>query len=1079
MTGSSADWEDQGLLHRNRLAPRASFVAFPTAALALSHDPSLAPGSRSLSGIWSFKLYPRPAAVPEGFAEPAFADKTWGEIPVPSHWQLQGHGRPQYTNVQYPFPVEPPRVPSDNPTGCYRLEVDLEAGWVGAGSVLLRFEGVDSAFHVYWNGTLVGYSQGSRMPTELDITELAQVGRNVLAVEVYQWSDGSYIEDQDMWWLSGIFREVSLLWRPHEYLADVNIDGAFDVATSSGRLVVSAVVGARASTALPTPPTARAGSVEVECFDGARLVASASLSVQGGAAAADLPCGQVRPWSAEAPELYEVVVSLIAEDGTALETTAFRAGFTHIERREGRFFVNGAAITLRGVNRHEFHPDHGRAVPVSAMLEDVMAMKRHNINAVRTSHYPPDSRFLDLCDRYGLYVIDEADLECHGMLATGDLSSLSDDPSWRAAYLDRADRLVARDRNHPSILFWSLGNESGCGANHVAMAERIRQLDPKRLIHYEGCPGAEMADVFSTMYTHPDALAELGQRSELDKPHILCEYGHAMGNGPGGLKEYWEIIEAYPRLQGGFVWEWADHGLAFLGGSRPGAFAYGGDFGDEPNDATFVIDGLNFPDRRPSPALGELAQVIAPVRACLVDVAPAGPVEAGPTESGALRCVLEIENRYDFASLAGLEASWSLLEDGTTVAAGSLGALSAPPRGRERAEVATVPGVTGEAVLDISFRTRNARAWAAAGHEVAWAQFPLPNGRPFVPRHPLVSGAAPAPAPLVGAGPRPAASLLEGHDVLVMSAAMSTVRLAHGVLSSFAAGGTELVDQPLKLALWRAPTDNDRAGHGNGGSAGAWATAGLDHLYQRVGTVECLPAPFPGAVGARVDARVAPPALAWGVRCTYHYVLDARGWLAVLVEGKPEGDAPATFARTGLGLALASGFDHVRWYGLGPDETYPDSVDAGRLGDYSASLDDLETPYVVPQENGSRSGVRWCSISDGHRGVLVAGNEHFSFGAHRWSTAALAAARHRDELVAEPRTWLALDHRQHGLGSASCGPDVLPPYVLHAAPFRFGFALAPVPPEALCPGPAARELAALVDRAAAHAGWVAELAPAR
>ncbi len=390
-------------------------------------------------------------------------------MPVPSHWQLEGYGRPQYTNVVYPFPVDPPRAPDENPTGCYRREVELDPSWLEPGSrVVLRFEGVDSAFHLFWNGAPVGYSQGSRLPSEFDVTKWAKAGRNVLAVAVYQWSDGSYLEDQDMWWLSGIFRDVSLLWRPPAHLADVVVGSPYDHATGTGTVVVETTVAGAA-------PGGSGLSVGTEVYDGPRRIAGAQGGFEGRVATARLDCGTIEPWSAEVPRLYEVVVTLRGADGSVIEVVAVKVGFRHIERREGRFFFNGEPITFRGMNRHEFHPDHGRALPLSFMVSDVIAMKRHNINAVRTSHYPPDPRFLDLCDSYGLYVIDEADLECHGFGMTADENQLSNDPSWLPAYLDRLERMVARDRNHPSILFWSLGNESGCGSNHSAMAELARR----------------------------------------------------------------------------------------------------------------------------------------------------------------------------------------------------------------------------------------------------------------------------------------------------------------------------------------------------------------------------------------------------------------------------------------------------------------------------------------------------------------------------------------------------------------------------------------------------------------------------
>lgn len=1025
------------ILARHRLAGRSWFVPYADVGSARSYDPLLSPAFRSLSGSWRFHLASRPSAVPDGFGDLGFADDGWACIDVPSNWQLRGYGKPQYTNVAYPFPVDPPRVPSDNPTGCYRLAVDIDPAWLEPGSVTLRFEGVDSAFHVFWNGAPVGYSQGSRLPSEFDVTAVVRAGHNVLAVSVYQWSDGSYIEDQDMWWLSGIFREVSLLWRPPAHMADIVVEAPYDPVHGTGAVGVAVTIG---GTGAGDPDLV----VETVVYDGDGQVAAAPASLGGGHTTARLDCGDVQPWSAETPKLYDAVVALRDGNGALVEVVSVRVGFRHLKRRDGRFFFNGAPITLRGVNRHEFHPDHGRSVPLSSMVSDVLAMKRHNINAVRTSHYPPDPRFLDLCDIYGLYVVDEADLECHGFALVGDQDRLSNDPTWLPAYLDRLERMIARDRNHPSILFWSLGNESGCGSNHFAMAERARQMDGARLIHYERCPGAEMADVYGSMYNHPDELDALGRRGDLDKPHLLTEYGHAMGNGPGSFKEYWDVIESHARLQGGFVWEWLDQGLRFPRDSRPGAYAYGGDFGDDPNDGNFVIDGLMFPDRRPSPALTELAKAQQPVEITLL--CPTGR--------------FEFRNRYDFLTLSHLEGTWSLLDDGVLAAAGPLGAPSAGPGDTETVLTGPLPAVRGEAVLDISLRTRAANLWAPAGHEVAWAQFVLPSSQLGVGGQTQPDSVA-RDRHRATRGPRAAAHVEQRPEGPVVSGSGWRARFADGWLSSWAAGGGEILDQPPQLELWRAPTDNDRSGLWVKAVAEEWAKAGLHHLQHRVDSVTASSAD--GTVDVLVSTRVAPPEMAWSVGCEYHYRFDTMGRLAVVVDGTPQGEVPATFARVGLVVALVPELRDFSWYGLGPHETYPDSASAGRLARYGASIEELETPYVVPQENGHRSDVRWCQVSDGQRGMLVTGAPVFGFSAHAWSTRSLAEARHRDELVIEPRTWLHLDHRQQGLGSAACGPGPLERYVLKSRPFRFALGMWPVSPLVADPGPAARSLRELLS----------------
>ncbi len=1023
-----ADFANEALLERNRLAPHATFSRHASTKAALAMDPSESAGELSLSGTWRFALAPRPGAVPEGFEREDFDDACFADLAVPSHWQLAGYGAPQYTNVIYPFPVDPPKVPSENPTGCYRRRFEIPAPWCEDGRVVLCFEGVDSAFHVFLNGTFVGYSQGSRMPAEFDVTDVLRPGENVVAVAVYQYCDGSYLEDQDMWWLSGIFRDVSVSWRPSCHLADVVLEARYDPARGTGVLAARvAVAGAE---------EAPGGFVEV-ALSGAGMPSPARFLVEGGEASGEIDCGAVTAWSAELPERYVVAVSLCGADGEVIEATAQRVGFTHLERRDGRFFFNGVAITLRGVNRHEFHADFGRAIPLAAMVQDVEMMKAHHLNAVRTSHYPPDPRFLELCDAYGLYVIDEADLECHGMDVVGDWNRLSDDPAWRPAYLDRLERMVRRDRNHPSILFWSLGNESGCGANHHAMAERARALDPRRLIHYERCHNAEMADVYGSMYTTVEELERLGSLRELDKPHVFTEYAHAMGNGPGNLKEYWEVMEASPRLQGGFVWEWIDHGLTFPGGARPGAYAYGGDFGDRPNDGNFVIDGLCFPDRTPSPALGELARVSEPV---VFDL-----VRADREADGGHRVVLSVRNRFDFAGLEGLEASYGVLEDGVVRHTGELPALKANPGATAEIELALPPGLGGEVVLEVSARRRQATAYSAAGHEEAWAQFVLEPG---------------APAPSAASRGTGAARVRKlGGDAVALEAPGTTIGFSGGWMTSLEGAGAEALAVAPRLELWRAPTDNDRAALRKDGAAVIWERAGLPLLQHRVDKVSTGEVTSLGARLVEVETRVAPPVWEWGARCRYRYVLDGRGYLAIVIDGDFSGPAPASLGRIGLHLALARGFDHAAWYGLGPKETYPDSKEAGRIGRYAAAVADLETPYVVPQENGNHAETRWCALSDGHRSLVVSAPVPFHFGTGRHSAAALDRARHRDELVAEERTWLRLDHALHGLGSESCGPPPLEAYRLAPRPFCFGVAMALVRPEPIDLGPLARRLA--------------------
>ncbi|HEY0804701.1 MAG TPA: glycoside hydrolase family 2 TIM barrel-domain containing protein, partial [Pseudonocardiaceae bacterium] len=576
-----------------------------------------------LDGEWRFRLYP----TAEGDASSDGGD--WDLLPVPSHWQLHGYGSPAYTNVAYPFPVDPPYVPDENPTGEYRREFTLPADWP-AGDAVLRFDGVDSCFRVWLNGTELGHAKGSRLPTEFAVGHLLERD-NVLAVRVHQWSAGSYLEDQDMWWLSGIFRSVTLLARPADGLPDFFVHADYDHVTGAGTLRVD---------------TDRPARLTVPALGLTDVPADETHKIAG-----------VRPWSAENPHRYHGTLS------TAGERIAIRIGFRTVAIADGQLMVNGRPVLLRGVNRHEWHPEHGRAVPRQTMLDDVLLMKRHNINAVRTSHYPPHPHFLDLCDEYGLWVVDECDLETHGFQFVNWRGNPSDEPAWADALTDRMRRMVERDKNHPSVIMWSLGNESGTGRNLAAMAAWAHDRDPSRPLHYEGDWNCTYTDVYSRMY-HPHAdVVEIGQYIEPPPEHadadahrrtlpfVLCEYAHAMGNGPGGLTEYQELFEAYPRCAGGFVWEWIDHGIPR---PRAGDYAYGGDFGEPLHDGHFIADGLVFPDRTPSPGLLELKKVVEPVR---IEVA-----------TGTAR----ITNRYDAVDTGHLAFEWSVQRDGVPVDAGAL-----------------------------------------------------------------------------------------------------------------------------------------------------------------------------------------------------------------------------------------------------------------------------------------------------------------------------------------------------------------------------------------------------------------------
>ncbi|MDT0266029.1 glycoside hydrolase family 2 TIM barrel-domain containing protein [Streptomyces sp. DSM 44915] len=931
----------------------------------------------SLNGTWDFRLSPTAEGADTAFSgdDPA-ATAGWDQLAVPGHWVLQGHGEPAYTNVRYPFPVDPPHVPTENPTGDHRRVFDLPEGWPTDGETVLRFDGVESCARVWLNGQELGTFQGSRLPHEFAVGHLLRPAGNVLAVRVHQWSAGSYLEDQDMWWLPGIFRDVTLLHRPVGSAADFFTHAGYDHTTGEGVLRVDSEVPGRV------------------------LVPELGLDLATGEEAR-LP---VEPWTAETPRLYA------GELVTAGERVALRIGFRTVRIEDGVLKVNGRRILFRGVNRHEFHPERGRALTSETMREDVLLMKRNNVNAVRTSHYPPHPAFLQLCDELGLWVIDECDLETHGFVDFEDWrGNPVADERFTPALLDRAERMVERDKNHPSVVIWSLGNECGAGDGLTAMADWIRARDPERPIHYENDRTSRDSDIYSRMYASHAEVELIGQRAEeaLDDPELdahrraspflLCEYAHAMGNGPGGLTEYQRLFREYERCQGGFVWEWIDHGLPKVTADGVPYFGYGGDFGEELHDGNFVCDGLLFPDRTPSPGMTEFRKVIEPVL-----------LTADP-ETG----LVTVTNDQDFADLSALAFEWAYEVDGESVAGGP---LTVPPLGPGESARVPLPGRPGTdrpgtAVWTFRAVLADDTAWAPRGHLVAWGQ--------------LVAAEAAAPPAVAGPAPRRAGDVIELGAAVFDGTTGALLRL----------GDLALPHAP-RLDVWRAPTDNDLGAawqtedrHGE-----LWRALGLHRMRHRLAGVEL------GERALTVRTRVAPAAAEVGLATSYTWQAEGDA-LVLRVSVLPDGPWRTTLPKVGLRLGLPAEFGSVTWFGGGPGEAYPDTRRASVLGRYRSSVDALQTPYVRPQENGARADVRWVELrADSGPALRVdAVDEPFYLTARRWTSEHLDAAEHTSDLVPSDTVWVNLDHAQHGIGSQSCGPGPLPEY--HLRPRAFHFAL--------------------------------------
>ncbi|UNK19578.1 beta-galactosidase subunit alpha [Paenibacillus sp. N3/727] len=1010
------DWEQLGVLERNRSKSRAYFIPFADMAGALSYDRGRSDWYKSLNGMWKFHYAEEPEAAPEAFYQEDFDVSDWEDIPVPGHWQLQGYGSPHYTDLYYPFPVDPPHVPNENPTGSYVREFELPDYWKGQ-KISIKFDGVDSAFHLWLNGSFIGYSQGSRLTSEFDLTPSLKPGINKLAVRVYQWSDGSYLEDQDMWWLSGIFRDVYLIAEPAALrIADFRVITELDAEYRNANLNVR----------MDLEGTESAGNVKLQLLNrtGEQVAAAERGIAHSSMEEFELAVEEPALWSAESPTLYHLVITLTDSQGQLLETIAQRVGFRCIEVRDGQFLVNGRAILLKGVNRHDHHPDTGRTVTLSTMQEDILLMKQHNINAVRTAHYPNDPRFYDLCDEYGLYVMEETDLETHGFELLGNISRLSDDPDWKEAYVDRVRRMVERDKNHPSVLFWSLGNESGFGCNFRAMAQWCRENDQTRLIHYEEDREAEVCDVVSTMYSSVEKMDAFGKMTDHPKPHILCEFAHAMGNGPGGLRPYFDTFEAHRRLQGGFVWEWIDHGLSRKTADGREDYAYGGDYGDVPNNGNFVIDGLVRPDRTPSPGLLEYKKVIEPVRVEMLD-----------------NRRLLVMNRYDFITLDHLQAHYRILAEGRLVHSGVMPIPRIEPGKNEEIlvplnadEIEAGVDPHAEMWLEISFTIAADCRWAARGHEVAWSQFTL--------RAPAVSEFRLDPIR------QQELRLTEEKRRLIVETDRFQLSLdsLHPGFESLRLNGKNITLGGPRLNFWRPPIDNDMY------VLPDWRKAHLDRLTERIDHFEWKRLDN-NCVRIQWNSRIAPPVYDWGFRCETSYTITSSGLIMMDVKGEPIGTPPAMLPKIGLQLKVAGDMKNVRWYGRGPGESYPDSKEAGRFGEYRSSVDGLFTPYIYPQENGNRTDVRWISIADGAgTGLLATGVPVLNFSASRYTDIGLEAAMHISDLVPSNFITLNLDYRQNGLGSNSCGPAQSPEHTVKPEPFQFRILLQAYAAEDTDPG---------------------------
>ena len=1005
-------WENPAVVEQNRCPAHAPLFSYRSAtdALAKQHD-----NRRDLNGQWSFAFFDQPEQVPDDITESGYAFKQ--SIEVPSNWQLQGFDRPIYTNIQYPFSEPAPTVPTANPTGVYRQNFTLTADDI-VQQVRIIFDGANSMLFLYCNGHYVGLSKDSRLPAEFDLTSYVAEGNNHITAIVLRWCDGSFLEDQDMWWLSGLFRDVTLLIKPALAIADYRIQTQLDGVYKDAVLDIET----RISGKMP----ARVISVLAQLFDGDGLeveqknnVGSPPVDEHGGyteLARQRIMVEDPKKWTDETPNLYTLVLSLLDAKGNVLDVERTRVGFRDVDIHNGLLRVNGQPLLIRGVNRHEHDPKRGHAISKESMLADVKLLKQFNFNAVRTAHYPNHPYFYELCDEYGLYVVDEANLETHGMWPC---SRLSEDPLWLNAYLQRMTRLVLRDRNHPCVIIWSLGNESGVGNNHHAMYQWTKQMDPTRPVQYEG-GGADTAatDIICPMYARVDkdlpypavpkwAIKKwIGLPGET-RPLILCEYAHAMGNSLGSVNKYWQVFRQYPRLQGGFIWDWVDQGIEQKDADGVLYYAYGGDFGDVPNDRQFCINGLVFPDRTPHPTAYE-------AKFCQQYL----HFELGTGR----QLSVSAHSEFLFRSTDNEYLNWQVLQDGKSILSGHCDLNLAPGESKKLtlAEEIIAPKPGREYHLTVQVVSKASNRWSKAGHVLAKAQFELPMSMHLVDKQPNETGFV---------------SVKKDKTFrITCDKAQWQIDASSGELISWIrARGKEIIHKPMVDNFWRAPLDNDiGVSEAHQVDPNAWITrwhkAGLDRLQRKLLRVDineqksCAQ-----AVVVQQYCLDGQPVI------ESHWIYQFFGtgeWTLAVDLNIAKGLPP--LARVGIEMSVKDYQSDIRWVGRGPHENYPDRKTAALLGYYEAKVEDFYTPYIFPTESGLRTDCRQADIA----GFTVLGDFHF--GVSRFNQAALAAAKHTNELMPENCLYVRLDSEHMGVGGDdSWSPSVHSEYLLANKHYRY------------------------------------------
>ncbi len=1018
------EWENSRVFAEGRETPRATAFPYDSRESALKADATVSSYYRNLNGNWKFKFSTKPDDRPADFYRNGYDVSGWDEIEVPSNWEMKGYGVPIYTNTTYPFPMNPPYIPhDDNPVGSYKRSFEIPSDWNGR-RVYLHFDGSTAGMYVWVNGKKVGYVQSTKNPAEFDITEFVTPGKNDVACEVYRWTDGSYLEDQDFWRLSGIDRNVYLYSTAQERIQDFTITQDLTPNYKAGVFGVKVNLRNYAS-------EASKGKLEVKLYDTAgKQVLSQTKNVDIKADGTDVvdfssTVKNVKRWDGEHPNLYTAVITLLDSKGKVVESTSSKVGFRRIEIKDAQLMVNGTPIEVHGVNLHEHHPVTGHVIDRATMIKDIQTMKRHNVNAVRMCHYPESPLWYDLCDQYGLYIVDEANIENHGFGVRekdwrDNPAHPAVSPDFRDAILDREVLLVTRDKNHPSVIVWSLGNESGNGPNFHDAYDLVKSMDSSRPVQYEQAYGGDNTDIVCPMYPSIQHMEDYAKRTDVTRPYIMCEYAHAMGNSSGNFQDYFDLIRSSKQMQGGFIWDWVDQGILTKDENGREYWAYGGDFGatNYTHDENFCINGMVQPDRTPHPGLMEVKKVYQDIRFAPVNLA---------------KGEIKVENHFLSTNLDNYRFEWELLRNGVKEASGTLPRLNVAPG---KSTVVAIPisksqlDPDADTHLSIYAYTTKGDDIVPADHEVAREQFTLGEGvSPMVAD--LTKGSAPV--------------LTEDNDNWIVTANGVETRYSKrdGRMWGYSVDGKRLLNECPEPSFWRAPTDNDW-GENAQRHLNAWRCA-ADNRKSAGATVSTE-----NGVVTVTSSWTLPDIANSAYRNVYTIYPD--GTVKVSAQWDAGKSEVPEVMRFGMRMALPKSYDNFEWYGRGPWENYSDRYTAAFMGVWSGKVGEQYFPYIRPQESGNKTGVRWAELTDDSgKGLKVWGTEPLNvtaldFAAETIDPGVTKGQRHNSDVVRDRHNvYLNVDLGQRGLGGDnSWGASPHDKYRMRATSYAYDYYLTPV-----------------------------------